>query len=132
MPPGGRGGHHAGAGPRGGSPSSRSRRMADLSIAVRQVGDVAVLLPAGFINAHTVRDFEEALERLVQDGRYTILLNCKDLNYISSAGLGAIMGLIETVREHEGDILLSNLQDNVFTIFDTLGFTQLYRVFGDE
>ncbi len=106
--------------------------MADLSISVRQVGDVAVLLPAGFINAHTVRDFEDALEKLVQDGRYMILVNCKDLNYISSAGLGAIMGLIETVREHEGDILLSNLQDNVFAIFDTLGFTQLYRVFSDE
>jgi anti-sigma B factor antagonist len=106
--------------------------MADLSIVVRQVGDVAVLLPVGFINAHTVREFEEALEALVQDGRYTILINCKDLSYISSAGLGAIMGLIETVREHEGDILLSNLQDNVFAIFDTLGFTQLYRVFCDE
>jgi anti-sigma B factor antagonist len=106
--------------------------MADLSIAVRQVGDVAVLLPSGFINAHTVRHFEEALEGLVQEGRYTILVNCQDLSYISSAGLGAIMGLIETVREHDGDILLSNLQANVFTIFDTLGFTQLYRVFGDE
>ena len=106
--------------------------MADLSISVRQVGDVAVLLPAVFINAHTVRDFEDALEKLVTDGRYTILLNCKDLNYISSAGLGAIMGLIETVREHGGDILLSDLQDNVFAIFDTLGFTQLYRVFTDE
>lgn len=106
--------------------------MADLSIAVRQVEGVSVLLPAGFINAHTVREFEEALENLVQNGHYTILLNCKNLNYISSAGLGAIMGLIETVREHDGDILLSNLQDNVFAIFDTLGFTQLYRVFGNE
>ena len=106
--------------------------MADLSIAVRQNGDVVVLLPAGFINAHTVREFEEALEGLVRDGHYKILLNCKDLSYISSAGLGAIMGLIETVREHEGDILLSNLQENVFAIFDTLGFTQLYRVFPEE
>ena len=106
--------------------------MADLSIAVRQVGDVVVVLPAGFINAHTVRDFEDALEKLVQAEHYTILLNCQELSYISSAGLGAIMGLIETVREHEGDILLSNLQDNVFAIFDTLGFTQLYRVFADE
>lgn len=106
--------------------------MADLSITVRQIGDVAVLLPTGFINAHTVREFEDSMERLVQDGRFMILLNCKDLSYISSAGLGAIMGLIETVREHGGDILLSNLQDNVFAIFDTLGFTQLYRVFGDE
>ena len=106
--------------------------MADLSIAVRQIGDVAVLMPAGFINAHTVREFEEALEGLVQQAHYTILINCKELSYISSAGLGAIMGLIETVREHGGDILLSCLQENVYAIFDTLGFTQLYRVFQDE
>ena len=106
--------------------------MADLSITVRQAGEVAVLLPAGFINAHTVREFEQALEGLVESGHFSILINCSDLNYISSAGLGAIMGLIETVREHGGDILLSNLQDNVFAIFDTLGFTQLYRVFAVE
>lgn len=106
--------------------------VADLSIEVREVGGVAVVLPAGFINAHTVREFEQALEGLVSKGQYRILLNCQNLSYISSAGLGAIMGLIETVRENEGDILLSNLQENVFAIFDTLGFTQLYRVFKDQ
>ena len=106
--------------------------MADLSIQVRDVDGVAVMRPEGFINAHTVRQFEGALEALVKEGRFTILLDCKTLNYISSAGLGAIMGLIETVRENGGDILLCNLQDNVYAIFDTLGFTQLYRVFGTD
>lgn len=106
--------------------------MADLSILTRDRDGVAVLEPEGFINAHTVRQFEGALEAVVQEGRYTILLNCRRLNYISSAGLGAIMGLIETVRDNGGDILLSDLQENVFAIFDTLGFTQLYRVFATE
>ena len=106
--------------------------MTDLSIQVRDADGVAVMRPEGFINAHTVRQFEGALETLVREGRYTILLDCMALNYISSAGLGAIMGLIENVREHGGDILLCNLQENVYAIFDTLGFTQLYRVFGSE
>jgi len=106
--------------------------MADLSIQVREVEGMAVVQPEGFINAHTVRQFESSLEGLVAAGKFTILLNCKDLNYISSAGLGAIMGLIETVRENGGDILLCSLQENVYAIFDTLGFTQLYRVFTDE
>ncbi len=106
--------------------------MADLLIQVREVDGVAVMRPEGFINAHTVRMFEDALEKLVASGRFTILLDCQALNYISSAGLGAIMGLIETVRENGGDILLCNLHENVFAIFDTLGFTQLYRVFPTE
>lgn len=106
--------------------------MADLSIQVRNAGPVAVVQPQGFINAHTVRQFESALEDLVGRGQFTILINCKDLSYISSAGLCAIMGLIETVRENGGDILLCSLQENVHAIFETLGFTQLYRVFPGE
>ncbi len=106
--------------------------MADLSIQIRDEDGVAVVQPVGFINAHTVRQFESALEGLVSAGKYTILLDCQSLNYISSAGLGAIMGLIETVRDNGGDILLCSLQENVYAIFDTLGFTQLYRVFSCE
>ena len=106
--------------------------MADLLIQVHEVDGVAVLRPEGFINAHTVRQFEAALEALVREGKYSILLDCRLLNYISSAGLGAIMGLIEGIRENGGDILLCSLQKNVFEIFDTLGFTQLYRVFATE
>ena len=106
--------------------------MSDLLIQVRDVDGVAVLRPEGFINAHTVRQFETALEALVREARFTILLDCRDLNYISSAGLGAIMGLIEPVRANGGDILLCNLQENVYAIFDTLGFTQLYRVFATD
>ena len=106
--------------------------MADLSIQVRDVDGVAVVTPEGFINAHTVRQFEGALEALVAAGKYTILLDCQTLSYISSAGLGAIMGLIEPVREHGGDIFLCSLQESVFGIFDTLGFTQLYQVFHSD
>lgn len=106
--------------------------MTDLSIQIRKLDGASVLEPSGFINAHTVRQFESALEDLISEGHYNILLKCDNLNYISSAGLGAIMGQIETVRENGGDIMLSNLRDSVFLIFDTLGFTQLYRVFERE
>jgi anti-sigma B factor antagonist len=106
--------------------------MADLSIRVREAGGVSVVEPSGFINAHTVKHFESVLEGLVGGGSYNILLKCTELSYISSAGLGAIMGQIETVRENGGDITLSDLQQGVFLIFDTLGFTQLYRVFERE
>jgi anti-sigma B factor antagonist len=106
--------------------------MTDLSILTRKLDGASVLEPTGFINAHTVKQFESELEGIIGEGRYNILINCRSLNYISSAGLGAIMGQIETVRENGGDIVLSNLQENVFLIFDTLGFTQLYRVFPQE
>ncbi|MCL1893388.1 MAG: STAS domain-containing protein [Holophagaceae bacterium] len=106
--------------------------MTDLSIIVREVEGATVFEPSGFINAHTVRQFETGLEDLIGKGCYNIILGCANLNYISSAGLGAIMGQIEKVRENAGDIVLCSLKENVFAIFDTLGFTQLYKVFDLE
>ena len=98
----------------------------------RQVGDVTVISPKGFINAHTVRQFEQALSDALQEGRQKILINGTDLAYIASAGLGVIMGLIEDVRAEGGDIRLAELNDTVRNIFEVLGFNHLCKVLSSE
>ena len=72
--------------------------MPDLMMESQERGDVMVIYPRGFINAHTVRQFEQELERSVESGRTQIVINGSGLSYIASAGLGAIMGHIEVVR----------------------------------
>ena len=98
----------------------------------RQVGDVTVILPCGFINAHTVRQFEQALSQALEDGHRKILINGAGLAYIASAGLGVIMGLIEEVRAKGGDIRLAELNDTVGNIFEVLGFNHLCQVLTSE
>jgi len=104
----------------------------ELTIRTENRDGVTIVHPEGFINAHTVNRFEEALQELVQGGQYRILIHCGKLEYISSAGLGALMGVIEDVRSHDGDIRLCAMSDSVFNVFDILGFTELYRIFPDE
>ena len=55
-----------------------------------------------------------------------------DLTYIASAGLGAIMGVVEEIRTNGGDIRLAELNETVRNIFDILGFNHLYRIFPSE
>jgi anti-sigma B factor antagonist len=106
--------------------------MPDLRIDVRSQGNVAVVEPVGFINAHTARDFESALQKLIDQNQNNIVINCKDLAYIASAGLGAIMGFIDQIRENSGDIRICNMNETVFNIFEVLGFTHLYSIFDSE
>ena len=91
-----------------------------------------VIYPRGFINAHTVREFERELERSVESGRTQIVINGSGLSYIASAGLGVIMGHIEEVRSQGGDIRLTDLNETVLNIFEVLGFNHLCRVFDSE
>lgn len=107
--------------------------MADLSVEVRPVGDdIAILVPKGFINAHTVRQFEEELTQAVAGGRVKLMINGSDLDYIASAGLGVIMGMVEDVRSRGGDIRLVELNETVTNIFEVLGFHHLCRVLDTE
>ena len=86
----------------------------------------------GFLDAHTAPKFEQALQELVDEKKYNIIVNLKDLSYISSAGLGVFMGFIEEVRSNEGDIKLTNLTSKVFKVFDLLGFPNLYEIYPEE
>ena len=106
--------------------------MTELTVETREHGDVRLLYPRGFINAHTVRVFEGEIQRALREGRFKIVVNCVDLSYIASAGLGAIMGSIEEIRANGGDLRLSELNETVYNIFEILGFNHLYRVFASE
>ena len=106
--------------------------MSDLTVDTRDVGDVTVLYPRGFINAHTVRGFDGAIQKAVARGRVRIVVNCEALDYIASAGLGAMMGAIEEIRGNGGDLRLTELNETVQNIFEILGFHHLYRIYGTE
>jgi anti-sigma B factor antagonist len=106
--------------------------MATLQLDSKTIGSVTVLYPRGYIDAHTVKDFEGHLQSVLAAGACRILINGRELAYIASAGLGALMGVIEEARSREGDIRLAELSDAVYNVFDILGFTHLFRIFRSE
>lgn len=104
----------------------------ELTVETRDLDEVTLLYPRGFINAHTVRLFEGELRRALAGQRFKIVVNCAELHYIASAGLGAIMGAIEEIRGNGGDLRLTELNETVRNIFHILGFHHLYRIYASE
>jgi len=92
----------------------------------------SILRLKGFLDAHTAPKFEKAIQDLLTENRFKIIVSMAELNYISSAGLGVFMGFIEDVREQKGDIKLSNMSEKVYKVFDLLGFPALYEIFQNE
>jgi len=106
--------------------------MENFEVAREDHSDISILRLKGFLDAHTAPNFEQAIQELIEENRYNIIVSMSDLNYISSAGLGVFMGFIEEIREKEGDIKLTNMTDKVFKVFDLLGFPALYQIFKEE
>jgi anti-sigma B factor antagonist len=106
--------------------------MAEFSTSVKNQGEISVVYLKGFLDAHTASNLENTFSGLIDNNQYKIVVNFKDLSYISSAGLGVFMAFIEKVRENNGDIKLTTMSDKVFNIFDLLGFPLLYEIFNTE
>jgi anti-sigma B factor antagonist len=106
--------------------------MADFKINHREGDGVNVIELKGYLDAHTAPELESAFQRLLNERKFNIIVNCKDLAYISSAGLGVFMAYIEDVRKNKGDIKLTNMSSKVYNVFDLLGFPLLYEIYKEE
>jgi anti-sigma B factor antagonist len=106
--------------------------MNDFKVGIRHMDTVTVFDLKGYLDAHTAPDLEQAFLNAIDGRKYNLVVNFRDLAYISSAGLGVLMQFIEDVRKNEGDIKLSNMSPRVFNVFDLLGFPMLYEIYAEE
>lgn len=105
---------------------------ADLTIDVETlVGETAVLRLKGLLTRSTADLLKKEGLRLLH-GRYNqLLLNFADIDFVDSAGLGALVVLQKRIREHDGQLAVCHLAtavaktiqlvrlDHVLTIFTT-------------
>lgn len=86
----------------------------------------------GYLDSSTFPKLREHLEQLIQQKMFNCLLDLKDLDYISSAGLGVLMQMLRQVRENSGDLKIVNMSDKIERVFNLLGFSRLMRIYESE
>ena len=90
---------------------------------------VTILELGGQLDAHTAPEFERFLEERVRNEKKSkLILDFSNLEYISSAGLGVLMGLIEEVRSQSGDMKLIKVPEKIYHVLDLLGFPIVFEV----
>lgn len=82
----------------------------------------------GFIDAHTVIEFEKAVHEVMEGGIDRVILEMSALNYVSSAGIGAMMALARKLSQQGGDLVLLSPTQKVYTILEGLGFTKIFKI----
>ena len=98
-----------------------------MDIKERVVEGVSVLdLSGKIILGEGDGQIRDRIKDLLSDGQRRILLNLGDVNYIDSAGLGALISSYTTTKREGGQLKLVNLTKR---IQDLLAITKLITVF---
>jgi anti-sigma B factor antagonist len=91
--------------------------------------DVSVISVKGYVDTTTSTELEESLKRLLGKGRYDIVIDLGDVNYISSAGWGIFISEIKEIRENGGDLKLAAMIGDVYEVFELLEFQTILESF---
>ena len=82
----------------------------------------------GDVDASSSILLDEAIAKAVQESQQHILIDCVNLNYISSAGLGVFMSYIEELKAKNIRMVLFGLSERVENVFQVLGLDQLLNI----
>lgn len=86
----------------------------------------------GRVDSSTAPQLEQSLKNIMDDGRFKIVIDMSELEFMSSAGLRVLINAQKTCKRYNrGELLLAGPQENVYAALDLAGFTTLFRVFAD-
>lgn len=85
----------------------------------------------GALDSYSFPRLEALFISLREKNHYRVILDCAKLDYISSAGLGALIGFARRARENEGDLKLAGLSEKILTIVELLGFDKILKIHSD-
>ncbi|MFN2184200.1 MAG: STAS domain-containing protein [Anaerolineae bacterium] len=89
---------------------------------------------AGRVDSSTAPELEKVLLGLIQSGQKNIVVNMKDTDFISSAGLKALLSALMKVRKMipSGDVVISEIRPELRESFDLVGFDRLFTFHDDN
>lgn len=99
-----------------------------MEVTRRQIGSVLVLAFAEplQLEGDTSDRFKEWLKSEIGDGDLRLVMDLGRVEFIDSAGLGALISCFKMLRANGGDMKLANVPGPVRTVFE---ITRLLRVF---
>jgi anti-sigma B factor antagonist len=90
-------------------------------------GDVYVIYVIGEVDASSSIHLDQSINEATKKYK-KILVDCAQLEYISSAGLGVFMSYINDLEEQQISMVLYGLSDKVKHVFQILGLDQLLKI----
>jgi len=95
--------------------------MSAAEIRTRLTDGAAVIYPGAYLNQLRGERIETVCQGFLDHGIRRIVVNFEETELINSIGISILLGVIETVNNARGALVLSNLNNSNRELFEMLG-----------
>ena len=106
--------------------------MSTLFIDTDMTGSVPVMKVRGRVDSDTALELDSALTKVLGGSQKRLILNLQDVDYMSSAGLRAMVKAYQAAQKSGGDVRLAAVSEPIEVILRTVGMMQMLKMYPTE
>ena len=99
-----------------------------MEIIEQQEHGISIFKLNGRLDSNTSQGLEKKIFDSISSGSKNMIIEFKDLDYISSAGLRVILKATKALKREDGKIMLCDMQDYVKEVFEIAGFDSILPI----
>ncbi|MBB6461834.1 anti-sigma factor antagonist [Flammeovirga kamogawensis] len=93
---------------------------------IENIDGITVINVIGFLDANTSASLDEKINTLItKEGHSKVILNLKDVTYMSSSGLRIFLSASKEVQKVNGKFVVCNANDTIKDIVKMSGFDMI-------
>lgn len=100
-----------------------------MTINTEYEGNIVIMSLNGRLDTMHFPAVDKELTSLIENGRKEIVIDCKDLDYISSSGLRVLLKGLKMTEVSKGRMAICSLQPTIVQIFKISGFDHLFEIY---
>lgn len=103
-----------------------------MEITINKIDQGIKITVEGRIDTNNYNQFENEINKILEEDVKAIYLDCNKLNYISSSGLRVFLTVQKRMMSTNGKFLLYAMQPSIKEIFDISGFSSIFSIYQTE
>ena len=93
----------------------------------KEEGQITIAF-TGRLDTPAAQEANPVITPLLEEAGKTIIIDCKDLTYISSSGLRIFLTLRKAAEDRKGKVIVQNINDDIRSVFMMTGFLNLFEI----
>jgi anti-sigma B factor antagonist len=99
----------------------------------QRVGSKLLITMEGDLDIYTGPSLrQEAIGAMTSEGCYDVLVNLEGVDFLDSAGLGILVGLLKRARVHGGNLSLICPRPGVLRILEVTRLASVFAIYGSR
>ncbi len=103
-----------------------------MEIEFNEIGEHKIIAVSGEVDLYNVSELKKALFSITDGSNRSVVVNMKNVNYMDSSGIGALVAGQKKMNAHNGKFGLLNIHDDVLNILKLATLDRFFKIYEDE